>query len=220
MRRLRDHEDGFVERKLEGAGSGDLKRTLVAFANSVPEGSEGVLFIGVSDDGDVLGVSNSDKLQKTIRDICHKQIYPKINYNCEVLRVDESSVLAVSVLPVNRRPHFAGPAYVRIGSENVEATEDQYEDLIASRVDKARRILRDKDKTWTVAGIGRHIGDYTNLEDNFQERIEARIESCDAHIVRFRNLSTSQIFSEPLDFVSISYDDRNRRPMLLATKIR
>ena len=58
--RLRDHEDGFTERKQEGAASAsaELRKTLVAFANSVPEGKTAILFIGVSDTGAPLGVKN------------------------------------------------------------------------------------------------------------------------------------------------------------------
>ena len=46
LKRLKDHEDNFTERKLEGAKSAELRKTLVAFANSVPEGRLAILFIG------------------------------------------------------------------------------------------------------------------------------------------------------------------------------
>ena len=66
LQRLDNPEDGFVERKLEGVSSEDTRKTLVAFANLVREGEEGILFIGVSDVGELKGVSNTDGLQKTI----------------------------------------------------------------------------------------------------------------------------------------------------------
>jgi len=52
--RLRDLEDGFTERKRQGAANpATIRKTLVAFANSVPTGQSAVLFIGVADDGRV-----------------------------------------------------------------------------------------------------------------------------------------------------------------------
>ncbi len=61
LARLRQPEDNFTERKSEGAASrAELRKTLVAFANSVPEGRTAVLYIGVDDDGTPMGVSNPD----------------------------------------------------------------------------------------------------------------------------------------------------------------
>lgn len=56
--RLKNVEDNFTERKLEGAKPEELRRTLVAFANSVPKGRTAVLFIGVTETADIRGVSN------------------------------------------------------------------------------------------------------------------------------------------------------------------
>lgn len=65
-------EDNFVERKPESVKAAELRRTMCAFANSVPYGREAVLFIGIGDRGGlVLGVRDSDKLQKRIREACH-----------------------------------------------------------------------------------------------------------------------------------------------------
>ncbi len=108
--RLRDHEDSFVERKLEGA---DLKRTIVAFANSLPTGREAVIYVGVGDDGQIRGVSNPDSLQKKLRRICVEGCYPSVQFTTEILRVENTAILAVVIPPSSDKPHFAGPAYIR-----------------------------------------------------------------------------------------------------------
>jgi len=56
-RRLSDFEDGWTERKEQGVSTDDVRKTLVAFANSVPDGEEAVLFIGISDKGKITGVA-------------------------------------------------------------------------------------------------------------------------------------------------------------------
>ena len=53
LARLNNKEDNFTERKLESAGSYEFRKTIVAFANSVPENQTGILFIGVRNDGTV-----------------------------------------------------------------------------------------------------------------------------------------------------------------------
>ncbi len=65
LERLNDNEDGFTERKTEAAKPLEFRQTLVAFANSVPEGQLAVLFIGVANNGKVVGVTNSDSLQRS-----------------------------------------------------------------------------------------------------------------------------------------------------------
>ena len=49
LKRLQDSEDQFIERKLEGAGATVFKKTLVAFANSLPPNRTAVLLILVDD---------------------------------------------------------------------------------------------------------------------------------------------------------------------------
>jgi predicted HTH transcriptional regulator len=47
LARLNSKEDNFTERKPEGAGTYEFRKTIVAFANSLPDNQTGVLFIGV-----------------------------------------------------------------------------------------------------------------------------------------------------------------------------
>ena len=54
--RLHDEEDNYVERKLAGAANAEeIRKTVVAFANSTPVEREALLFIGVADGGRVDG---------------------------------------------------------------------------------------------------------------------------------------------------------------------
>src|SRR5882724_2588775 len=140
LERLKHPEDRFTERKPKGVSTEDKCKTLVAFANSLPDGEEGILFIGVSDKGDILGLDNTDNLQKEMRKLAEQRCYPPIRIQSEVLNISGLEVVAVSVLPSRNRPHFTGPAYVRIGSESCEATEQMLTELIASRTDEGRLL--------------------------------------------------------------------------------
>ena len=164
--RLADVEDGWTERKQEGVSTEDIRKTLVAFANSIPDGEEAVLFIGVSDqDGKITGVESSDKLQKTIGKIASESCYPPINHTARVITVNSNHVIAVIVRSSHNKPHFAGPAFVRSGSESKKASERVFEQLIASRISKARPLgeaMRRGERIavfhWTLGRINRLAG--------------------------------------------------------------
>lgn len=217
LKLLGNHEDNFVERKVEGARDSELRQTVCAFANSVPEGRVGVLFVGIHDKtGEVLGVTNPDHTQKRIRDAAQGDCYPPIEYKSEVLTVDDKAVVAVVIPPSNSKPHFSGPAYVRVGSESPKASARQFEELILSHVDKAREILRYRNVLFTVLGIGYKVGSNRPLGDaGYRETRECRILACTAHVVTFEDIARGERISEPLEHVTFNYDEEKYRPMLL-----
>ena len=147
-RKLSDQEDGWTERKSKGVNTEDVAKTIIAFANSLPDGHTGILFIGVSNKGIIEGVDDADGLQKRVRRAAEERCYPPIHlgHNCRVIQAEGRDVVAVIVEASHNRPHFAGPSYVRVGSETVTATAKQFEELITSRNSKARPLLEAKRK--------------------------------------------------------------------------
>lgn len=214
---LGNHEDNFVERKPEGVASAELRQTVCAFANSLPEGRVGVLFIGIHDKtGEVIGVGNPDKLQKRVREAGQVDCYPPIEYTSEVLTVGDKAVVAVVIPPSAAKPHFTGQAYVRVGSESPKASPQQFDELILSRIDKAREILKHKNAIFTVLGIGYKLGSNKPLPGaGYRELRECRIEACTAHLVTLRDIAAEVRFSEPLEHVTVNYDHEKYRPMLM-----
>jgi hypothetical protein len=219
--RMKDHEDSFVEFKPE---SGDFKKTIVAFANSVPPGRDAVLYVGVGDDRKPLGVNNTDSLQKKIRKFCKEQCYPEIEFTTEILRIQDLSVLAIIVPYSPKKPHFAGPAWIRMGTESVRASESLFDDLITSRHAKAEELLKYKDKDVTVVSAKENPG-----RPEFRQIISGtdiskgptsytcQVETVTPFFARFRFASDGRHFSEPLGNIVISFDERQSRPLILIT---
>jgi hypothetical protein len=149
LARMKATEDQYVERKTT-ADRKDWLKTAVAFANSTPEGSESILFIGVYDSGEIeLHNNDLDTLQKTLR----KEIanaYPPIEYRSVAVQENGRNAIAVMIPASKDRPHFAGPSYVRVGSETVVASDPQFKELIARRNSVVSRILEYKGKWVTV----------------------------------------------------------------------
>lgn len=226
LARLRSPEDGFCERKPGTVNQREIRRTLVAFANSVPEGRIAVLVVGIHDNGSVLGVEDSDALQKRVRQAAEQECYPPIRITCEVILIDGKVVVTVEVPYSHRRPHFAGPAYVRRGSESVVATEELYEDLINSRTDKCRSILvwKESGKFVTVQCVGRQLGGlHTKLHPESVwpgEVRECRVLACDSHVVTLEIVGSMRRVTEPLEYVTVGYDDAKWRMMLIVRDSR
>ena len=214
--RLGTAEDNLVERKPEGVNRSELRRTVVAFANSTPENQVAVLFLGLHDKGMIIGVENPDALQKTIGEVCGNDIYPPVEFFSRAMQVDGKTVLAICVPSSRRKPHFAGPAFVRRGSESVVASAELYEELIASRVDKCRQILAWRGQIITVTSVQHKLGVPKRIADQaYRESSECRVLACDAHVVRLEVIANTTRVSEPLECVSIARDEEQWRPMLI-----
>jgi len=209
LNRLSDAEDNFVERKPANPNRDDIRRTVVAFANSVPEGRTRVLFIGVRNDGALEAVPNPDKLQKTVREVCEQDCFPRINFSAEVLTPEGGPVLAVVIPASLNKPHFAGPTYIRRGSESVVASPEAFDDLVHSRNSKCAAVLKLKDKVVTVLSLRHRPGFARDIP------AECRVEAADPQTVRLRILRSDRFVTEPLDDVKVSYDEERHRPMLV-----
>lgn len=218
--RLKNPEDALTERKPQGAGS-DFKVTIVAFANSVPEGREGVMFVGIADDGSILGCPNVDSLAKTMRRIAENECYPPIKITTEGKLIGGRHVLAVIVPLSTLKPHFSGHAYYRRGAESVKADEVAYADFITARSSVRGKLLEYLGKVVKVRGVGKKIGEPRPVAPNHHEGAEYVIQACDTHTVRLLHIGTHEIVVEDSDNFSVSQDalgklefvvrDRHRR---------
>jgi predicted HTH transcriptional regulator len=197
-RRLADHEDGWTERKRQKVGDDKICNTLVSFANSLPENGFGILFIGVDDDGSIRGVNDTERMQQRVRRIAADQAYPPIHLSARVIEESGRHVVAVIVSPNFERPHFTGPAYIRIGSETVRASESQFSELIATRTGVARMIL-----------MAKNSGERIIVEDlrapHTSHRTECIVSDCNPHFASFSGIHGG--YSHPLVKITVSRID-------------
>ncbi len=216
LARLNDPEDQFTERKSAGVKASEIRRTACAFANSLPASSSGVLFVGLDDQsGAVNGVINTDQLQKRVNDAL-RDCYPLIaGVQQAVLQVNGGHVLAVVVPASDNRPHFTGPAYVRRGSESVNASVELFQELIDSRHSKVKAILHLRGgPAITVHCLGRKLIDPRPLEARYIEEHVAEVRACDTHEVIIYSNSCFHLVAVPLDSVRVGTDIKHGRPMI------
>ncbi|HUZ47516.1 MAG TPA: ATP-binding protein [Terriglobia bacterium] len=199
-------EDAFVERKLF-SDSGDWLKTAVAFANSVPVGYPAVLFIGVKDDG--TPEDKAENIESVMKSFDRKvsRAYPRVYYLAKALNVCGKEVLAIMIPGSTDRPHFAGPSYVRVGSESRVASEKEFQRLIASRNSKTSEILNWSGKIVSV----NHMSSESELNVYGSVRSTERLSvvDCNQFYVTLENKTSNYCKSIPLERIEVSYDQRN-----------
>jgi hypothetical protein len=212
LARMRDFEDHLVERKTF-KDDRDWKKTAVAFANSVPVGLPAVLYIGVKDNGEIeTPQPNLDEAQKRFNTQMQK-VYPRIPYVPKIISENGRQALAVIIPGSELRPHFAGLSYVRRGSETVEASEQQFAELIAQRNSKAARILSWKGQTITVVIP---VAESAQLQEStYAHRFAAPVViDCNEFYVTLQPAPTEPPTSFPLSRVTILFDNLRQRLQL------
>ena len=119
-------ESEVVELKAEVVG--DICKEVIAFANT----KGGTLYIGVSNDGNVLGVKNADQvilhLNNMIRDSIKPDVTMFVGY--ENQHVGDKDIIAVTIQKGTDRPYYLGSkglkpsgVYVRNGTSSDPATD-------------------------------------------------------------------------------------------------
>ena len=107
-----------MERKESAANSDRLSEAICAFANDMPGyGEPGVLFVGVSDRGGVLGRPVTDELLRHLADLRDQgTVLPPPMMTVRKLCVDGGEVAVVEVRPSATPPvRFQGRVYIRVG---------------------------------------------------------------------------------------------------------
>lgn len=215
LARLTQDENALVERK-EAAHQTEVAEAVVAFANSTPPEQEAVLILGQRADKTIAGLTGDmDKLQRKVLGWVSGYCYPPVTVHVEVLDgVGPGPVLAVIVPGGSKdRPHFAGPAKVRVGSVTRDASPELYEDLIASRNTVAGAILSHKGELVTVETI--HQPPFGGIPSHSTQ--EYTIEGCTAHSVQLHS-SGGTTRSVPLAQVVLSADPEHRRALKIFVK--
>jgi Putative DNA-binding domain len=206
LRRMRNFEDHFVERKTAN-DTKDILKTIVAFANSAPVGFPAILYMGVKDSGEIETPQRDlDKLEKEVNKKL-QNTYPRIPCIQRVISDQNRQALAVIVYGSENRPHFSGPSYIRTGSESPEASREQFHELISRRNSKVSRILEYRGKVISAANLDRN-----GMLSEWGGTIT--IHYCDQFYVTIGSTVDSERHSFPLSDVEISFDDARDRLLL------
>lgn len=198
-------EDSLREKKVQ-SDLKDLLKTMVAFANSVAPGDTAKIFIGERNDGSVQGVTDTDRIQKTVVKEAER-IYPEIYYRTEVYEREGKQCVRVDIKHNGLAPHFGGPAWMRQGSVTILATEELYQQMIDQRHAKTRVLFQWVDRDVTVWWRRPRLEQRLNIMYNLQVE-QATLVHVNEHWVTFRvSLGGGIDCSEPMEKLMLSWDD-------------
>lgn len=197
LTRLNNFEDPFTERKVE-SDIKDILKTAVAFANSLPIGSPGIIFVPVKDDGTIQEDKDLDKLQKTITKKMNAA-YPPIPNMYKIINSNNKQAIAVIIWGSDQRPHFSGPSYVRRGSESMKASEEQFQNLIDQRQSKTYEIHKWIDREVIIESRYNTGGSVSSSVK------EGTLINCNNFYLTIKT-KKGELNSYPLNRVTISFD--------------
>lgn len=113
----------------------DIKKEIIAFANC----DGGMIYVGVADDGTVLGIGNADECALQISNMVRDAIKPDVTMfiHYETLNCEGKVVVAVNVQRGTNRPYYLAKkglrpegVYVRQGYSSVPATDTAIRQMI------------------------------------------------------------------------------------------
>ena len=112
-----------------------IKREIIAFANT--QGGE--LYIGIDDDGSILGLEQADKILEAVSSMLHDSIQPDILVHTflEVVEMEGKEVVKISVSRGTRRPYHLkskgmkpSGVFIRYGTSVTNASEENIRQMI------------------------------------------------------------------------------------------
>lgn len=113
----------------------DIKKEIIAFANC----NGGTIYVGVADDGKVLGVENADECALQISNMVRDAVKPDVTMfiHYETLECDGKAVVGVNIQRGTNRPYYLAKkglrpegVYVRQGYSSVPATDTAIRQMI------------------------------------------------------------------------------------------
>lgn len=130
---MRFRETEIVE--LKSIVMDDIKKEIIAFANC----DGGTVYVGMADDGKVLGVENADECALQISNMVRDAVKPDVTMfiHYETLECDGKAVVAVNIQRGTNRPYYLAKkglrpegVYVRQGYSSVPATDTAIRQMI------------------------------------------------------------------------------------------
>jgi ATP-dependent DNA helicase RecG len=115
-------ENSYIEFKEEGIKAKDLAEEIVAFANS--EG--GMILIGVDDDGNIVGVSDT-LIEERIMNVCRNNCIPNIIPDFERIDIDGKTISSITISKGLNKPYYTTDHkyYIRVGTTKRIASREE-----------------------------------------------------------------------------------------------
>lgn len=175
------HEDHRTEYKIRLTDQ--LEKEVVGFLNA-REG--GVIYLGISDDGQIAGVDDIDVVQRKVIDRIRNNIIPSSMGLFEVTteRHDERSIIKIVILSGSEKPYYIRSkgmspegAYIRIGSSTQPMTQEMIESAFSKRTRTSLKNIPSPNQDLTFAQLRIYYEENgLDLNDQFPRTLDLLTE--------------------------------------------
>lgn len=120
-------EDQKTELKVELTK--DIKKEIVAFANS----NDGVIYIGIDDDGNIIGLKNAKKDLESLSGMIREGIKSDLTLYTKIYidNIDDKDIIVIKVTEAPNKPYYlvdkglkSSGVYLRHGNVSIQASEE------------------------------------------------------------------------------------------------
>src|SRR5699024_2925523 len=129
LRRLiKEGEDTKTQFKVKIDRADALAAEICAFANT----QGGVLVVGVSDDGEIIGIDDINRLNQIISNAASHNIVPPIDVTTENVAYDDKILVFINVPLGQNKPYAANGTdfWVKVGADKRRATREELKRLM------------------------------------------------------------------------------------------
>jgi len=125
----------------------DIKKEIVAFANT----KGGTIFVGITDNGNVLGVGEPERICERISSVIHDGIKQDITLFTDIVteNIEGKAIVKIRVQKGTKRPYYlsekgmkSSGVYIRLGNTSIPATENAIRTMIADSDDANYEKMR------------------------------------------------------------------------------
>ena len=168
--------------ELKAVINNDFKKEIIAFANT----NGGEIYIGVANDGTVVGVDNIEKEMERISSMIHDGIHPDLVpfTSVEAVTMEKKQLIHVTVFRGGKPPYHLtdkglkpSGVYVRHGITSIPASQEMIREMIR----QSDGITYDKVRSMNQELTFRYAGQYFGERDiSFQEENKRTLGLIDA----------------------------------------
>jgi predicted HTH transcriptional regulator len=150
-----------IEFKLKAKHPDRIIREIVAFSNS----KGGHLFIGVDDDGSIVGLKDAQEAHYVMEKAMHELCKPKIDYTYQIIPIDsKKAIVHYQFESGKNKPYFAflkpfhkrGRAFVRLEDRSIQASRELRQILKFSLKDTATPFEYGENEKLLLNYLGNH----------------------------------------------------------------
>ena len=169
-----------------------LEKEIVAFLNHT---NGGIIYIGIDDNQNIIGVENSDELQLKIKDKLKHNISPSCLGLFEVIleKIKNKNIIKIIIASGRETPYHIKKhgmstkgCFIRIGSSSEPMNQTMIEDLFASRVRNSLSKIRSHRQDLTFEQLKIYYEEKgLKLNDKFSSNLELLTEDSKYNYVAY-----------------------------------